>query len=188
MNLFLDNTVHYILFLFIGTMVRVFDNGPGEWGSIPDKNISKIPKTVLDATLLNTQHYDAGTNGMWRKTEKGKVPFSTSQKGSFPVTLDYGRLTDIYIYIYNVLSMNKFPTNIFFINRSFLKTKDTRIFSRWNNLKSRQILLVIIYHQNPHQWNFVNRIIVVSYTVSLLTTRNMYVYKNMRLYFYFWRW
>ena len=26
------------------------------------------------------------------------------------------------------------------------------------------------------------------YTVSLLTTRNMYVYKNIRLYFYFWRW
>ena len=26
------------------------------------------------------------------------------------------------------------------------------------------------------------------YTVSLLTTRNTYVYKNIRLYFYFWRW
>ena len=26
------------------------------------------------------------------------------------------------------------------------------------------------------------------YTVSLITTRNTYVYKNIRLYFYFWRW
>ena len=30
--------------------------------------------------------------------------------------------------------------------------------------------------------------IVVSYTVSLLTTRNSYVYKNIKLYFYFRRW
>ena len=37
-------------------MSRVFTNGPGDWGSIPDRVIPKTQKMVLDATLLNTQH------------------------------------------------------------------------------------------------------------------------------------
>ena len=37
----------------IGIMVRVFTNGLGDWGSIPDRVIQK-PKKVLDACLLNT--------------------------------------------------------------------------------------------------------------------------------------
>ena len=42
----------------IGMMVRVFANGQGDWGSIPGWLIPKTQKMVLDATLLNTQHYD----------------------------------------------------------------------------------------------------------------------------------
>ena len=38
-------------------MVRVFVNGPGDQGSIPGWVIPKTQKMVLDATLLNTQHY-----------------------------------------------------------------------------------------------------------------------------------
>ena len=38
-------------------MVRVFANGPGDLDSIPDRVIPKTQKMVLDATLLNTQHY-----------------------------------------------------------------------------------------------------------------------------------
>ena len=38
-------------------MVRVFANGPRVLGSIPGWIIPKILKMVLDATLLNTQHY-----------------------------------------------------------------------------------------------------------------------------------
>ena len=38
-------------------MVRVFANGPGDLGSIPDRVIPKTQKMVLDASLLNTQHY-----------------------------------------------------------------------------------------------------------------------------------
>ncbi len=38
-------------------MVRVFTNGPGDLGSIPGRAIPKTPKMVLDASLLNTQHY-----------------------------------------------------------------------------------------------------------------------------------
>ena len=38
-------------------MSRVFVNGPGDRGSIPDRVIPKTQKMVLDAALLNTQHY-----------------------------------------------------------------------------------------------------------------------------------
>ena len=38
-------------------MSRVFTNGPGDWGSFPGRVISKTQKMVLDAALLNTQHY-----------------------------------------------------------------------------------------------------------------------------------
>ena len=43
--------------LNIGMMVRVFANGPGDLGSIPSRVIPKTQKMVLDAALLNTQHY-----------------------------------------------------------------------------------------------------------------------------------
>ena len=38
-------------------MVRVFSNGLGDLGSIPGQVILKMQKIVLDASLLNTQHY-----------------------------------------------------------------------------------------------------------------------------------
>ena len=38
-------------------MVRVFANGQGDLGSIPDRIILKTQKLVIEATLLNTQHY-----------------------------------------------------------------------------------------------------------------------------------
>ena len=44
-------------------MVRVFANGPGVLGSLPDRVIPKTPKMVLDATLLNTQEYKVGIKG-----------------------------------------------------------------------------------------------------------------------------
>ena len=44
-------------------MVRVFANGPGDLGSIPDQVIPKTQKTVLDASLLNTQHYKVRIKG-----------------------------------------------------------------------------------------------------------------------------
>ena len=40
----------------IGLMSRVF-NGLGDWGSILGRVMPKIKKMVLDAALLNTQHY-----------------------------------------------------------------------------------------------------------------------------------
>ena len=44
-------------------MSRVFANGPGDRGSIPGRVIPKTQNKVLDATLLNIQHYELGIKG-----------------------------------------------------------------------------------------------------------------------------
>ena len=36
----------------------VFDNDPGDLGSIPGRVISNISKMVVDTALLNTQQYN----------------------------------------------------------------------------------------------------------------------------------
>ena len=54
---------------------RVFANGPGDLGSIPGRVIPKTQKMVLDASLLNTQHY------------KGKVEQSRERSRALPYTL-----------------------------------------------------------------------------------------------------
>ena len=47
----------------MGLVSRVFTNGSGDCGSIPGRVISKTQKMVLDATLLNTQHYKVRIKG-----------------------------------------------------------------------------------------------------------------------------
>ena len=54
-----NSLVQYLLFV----MVRVFANSPGDLGSIPCRVIPKTQKMVLDATLLNTQHYKVRIKG-----------------------------------------------------------------------------------------------------------------------------
>ncbi len=44
-------------------MVRVFANVRGDLGSIPGRVIPETQKMVLDATLLNTQHYKVQVKG-----------------------------------------------------------------------------------------------------------------------------
>ena len=44
-------------------MSRVFANGSGDQGSILGQVIPKTQKMVLDATLLNTQHYNVRIKG-----------------------------------------------------------------------------------------------------------------------------
>ena len=46
-----------------GLMSRVFANGPGAWGSIPNRVIPMTQKMVLNAALLNTQHYKVRIKG-----------------------------------------------------------------------------------------------------------------------------
>ena len=49
-------------------MSKVFANGLGDRGSIPGRFIPKTQKMVLDAVLLNTQHYKVGINGMLKQS------------------------------------------------------------------------------------------------------------------------
>ena len=44
-------------------MNRVFANGAGYQGSIPGRVIPKTQKMVLDAALINTQHYKVRIKG-----------------------------------------------------------------------------------------------------------------------------
>ena len=60
----------------IGLMVKVFTNGPADLGSIPGRVIPKTQEMVLDATLLNTQHYKVGI--------KSKVEQSRERSSAFP--------------------------------------------------------------------------------------------------------
>ena len=60
----------------IGLMSRVFANGPGDRSSIPGRVIPKTQKMVLDATLLDTQHYKVRI--------KGKVEQSSEWRSTLP--------------------------------------------------------------------------------------------------------
>ena len=76
--------------------VRVFANGPGHLGSIPGRVIPKTQKMVLDASLLNIQHYKVQIKGKVKQSREGIAPSPTPwcssyRKGSLRVTLDYGR-------------------------------------------------------------------------------------------------
>ena len=79
----------------------VFAYGPGDLGSIPGRVIPKTQKMVLDASLLNTQHYKVRIKGKVEPSREGVAPSPTSwcssyRKGSLRVTLDYGR--QLYFY------------------------------------------------------------------------------------------
>ena len=63
----------------IGLAVRVFANRLGDLGSIPGRVIPKTQKMVLDASLLNTQHYKVRI--------KGKVEQSRERSSALPYTL-----------------------------------------------------------------------------------------------------
>ena len=60
----------------IGLMSRVFANGPEDPVSIPGQVIPKTQKMVLDAALLNTQHYKVRI--------KGKVEQSREWSSALP--------------------------------------------------------------------------------------------------------
>ena len=80
----------------IGQAVSVFANGPGDLGSIPGRVVPKTQKMVLEASLLNTQHYKVRIKGKVEQSWEGVAPSPTPwcssyRKGSPRVTLDYGR-------------------------------------------------------------------------------------------------
>ena len=54
----------------IGLMSKVFVSGRGDRGSIPGRVIPKTQKMVLDASLLNTQHYKVWIKGKMEQSRK----------------------------------------------------------------------------------------------------------------------
>ena len=76
--------VHVLVYSLICTLSciyrasRVFAYGPGDWSSIPGRVIPKSFKMVLDATLLDTQHYK-----VWIK---GKLEQSRERSSTLPYT------------------------------------------------------------------------------------------------------
>ena len=88
----------------IGIMVRVFANGPGDLGSIPGRVVPKTQKMVLDASLLNTQHYEVRNKGKVGQSRERSdaLPYTyTIEKGAFgsPSTTVAN-----FTYLYEVLS------------------------------------------------------------------------------------
>ena len=77
MNSLIFPPMDYIvpLMLLVG---RVFDNGPGDLGSIPSCVIPKTLKKVLDISLLNTQQY--------KVCIKSKVEQSRERSSTLPYT------------------------------------------------------------------------------------------------------
>ena len=81
----------------------MFANGPGDLGSIPGRVIPKTQKMVLDASLLNTQHYKVRIKGKVEQSREGVAPSPgvvAIEKGAFglPSTM-VANFTYLYIYI-----------------------------------------------------------------------------------------
>ena len=55
-------------------MVSGFTNGPGEQDSILARVILMTQEMVLDASLLNIQHYKVRIKSRWSDPEKGVAP------------------------------------------------------------------------------------------------------------------
>ena len=59
----------------ISIMLTVFAIGLGDLGSIPGRVIPKTQKMVLDATLLNTQHYKVRIKGKMEQSKERNSAF-----------------------------------------------------------------------------------------------------------------
>ena len=76
---------------------------PGRPGFNPRSSHTKDSKMVLDASLLNAQHYKVRIKGKVEQSREGVAPSPTHlcssyRKGSLRVTLDYGRQQLIIVY------------------------------------------------------------------------------------------
>ena len=58
-------------------MIRVFADGPRDRGSVPDRVIPKTQKMILDASLLNTQHYKVRIKSIVEQSREGVAPSPT---------------------------------------------------------------------------------------------------------------
>ena len=145
----------------------MFANGPGDLGSIPGRVIPKTQKMVLDASLLNTQHYKVRIKGKVEQSREGVAPSPTPwcssyRKGSLWVTLDYGRQLYfiyihlcmyihqyIYIYIYWCMYIHKwiYISAYIYISEYYIYIQENIIY------------IYIYFHGNqtkPIKWNAVS--------------------------------
>ena len=86
----------YIVSIENQLMSRVFANGPEDRGSIPGRVMQKTQNILLDAALLNTQHYIVNIKGKVKQSRKLVALSSTPRcssywKRSLRVTFDYRR-------------------------------------------------------------------------------------------------
>ena len=70
---------HYTMATYIGMMIWMFANYPGDMGSMPGRVIPKTQKMVLNASLLNIQQYKVGI--------KSKVEQSRESNSALPYAL-----------------------------------------------------------------------------------------------------
>ena len=90
----------------IGLMSKVFTNGPGDWGSIPGQVIPKAQKMVLDAALVNTQHYKVRIKGKVEQSREwsSALPYTSVvsvEKGAFDSLLTNIWFSSTYFFIYS---------------------------------------------------------------------------------------
>ena len=98
--------IYIYIYIYIYIISRMFNNGPGDQDSIQGRVIPKTQKMVLDAALLNTQHYEVQIKS---KVEQSRERSSASPtpwyrsywKGSLWVpSTTVTNFTYLYIYIY----------------------------------------------------------------------------------------
>ena len=156
--------MHRLFQVFLtGLGVRVFANGLGDLGSIPGRVIPKTQKMVLDASLLNTQHYKVRIKGKVEQSREGVAPSPTHccssyRKGSLRVTLDYGRQLYLFANIYMILSIPfKYWSSL---NRSIWPINGSLIGTTTSALRRPRVNSTLPEFQN---WNLTTRCSLVSY-------------------------
>ena len=78
----------------------MFANGPGDQGSIPDRDMPKTKHMVLDIALLNTQHYNEWIKGKWSSPGKGvHLGVVAFEKGAFGLPSTTVAIFTLYIFI-----------------------------------------------------------------------------------------
>ena len=70
LSLYIYIYIYIIYYWPIDILIRVLINGLGDQSSIPGQVMPKTQKMVLDAFLLNTQHYKVQIKGKWSNPVK----------------------------------------------------------------------------------------------------------------------
>ena len=108
----------------ISLIRRVFANCWGDRGLIPGRVIPKTQKMVLDAALLNTQHYKVRIEGKWRNPGNGVAPSTTLRWSSYWK----GSLRLQTLLYFRALSENQTRSNTYSVYSAYLSlTQEHRV-------------------------------------------------------------